>query len=78
MPSADQAGGRNCKLRYGWHGGQVRIFGRTIGAYKHFHVGQKADENVGLFGISRGLGTARLPVRLFCFPEITVYRINHD
>ncbi|WHX29754.1 hypothetical protein [Brevibacillus agri] len=60
------------------HGGQVRIFGRTIGAYKHFHVGQKADENVGLFGISRGLGTARLPVRLFCFPEITVYRINHD
>lgn len=43
------------------HGGQIRIFGRTFGEYKHFHIGQKADETVGLFCISRGLGTSRLP-----------------
>ncbi|NRS17694.1 metallophosphoesterase [Brevibacillus sp. HB1.4B] len=60
------------------HGGQVRLFNRTIGAYKHFHVGQKEDQSVGVFGISRGLGTSRLPVRLNCFPEITVYAINRS
>ncbi|KZE54068.1 hypothetical protein AV540_07545 [Brevibacillus parabrevis] len=49
----------------------------AFGAYKHFHIGKKADETVGLFCISRGLGTSRLPVRLCCFPEITVYQINH-
>ena len=48
-----------------------------FGAYKHFHIGKKADETVGFFCISRGLGTSRLPVRLCCFPEITVYQINH-
>ncbi|WGV59092.1 metallophosphoesterase [Brevibacillus brevis] len=58
------------------HGGQVRMFNRTIGAYKHFHIGQKEDPFVGVFGISRGLGTSRLPIRLNCFPEITVYMIN--
>ncbi|WP_254613171.1 hypothetical protein [Brevibacillus sp. HB1.2] len=60
------------------HGGQVRLFNWTIGAYKHFHVGQKEDQSVGVFGISRGLGTSRLPVRLNCFPEITVYGINRS
>lgn len=58
------------------HGGQIRLFNRTVGAYKHFHVGQKEDQSVGVFGISRGLGTSRLPIRLNCFPEITVYMIN--
>ncbi|TKI59107.1 hypothetical protein E8L90_28980 [Brevibacillus antibioticus] len=58
------------------HGGQIRLFNRTLGAYKHFHVGQKVDQFVGVFGISRGLGTSRLPIRLNCFPEITVYAIN--
>ncbi|WP_312110397.1 metallophosphoesterase [Brevibacillus reuszeri] len=61
------------------HGGQIRLFGKPLGgtAYRHFHLGQKKDEAVGLFSISRGLGTAKLPVRLFCFPEVTVYQINH-
>lgn len=61
------------------HGGQIRLFGKPLGggAYKHFHVGQKGDEAVGIFSISRGLGTAKLPVRLCCFPEITVYQMNH-
>lgn len=58
------------------HGGQVRLFGKTFGAYKHFHIGQKRDRLVGLFSISRGLGTSRLPLRLNCFPEITVHLIN--
>ncbi|RNB78021.1 metallophosphoesterase [Brevibacillus panacihumi] len=60
------------------HGGQVRLFGKTWGAYKHFHVGVKPDNRVGLFAISRGLGTTKLPVRFGCFPEITVYRFNSD
>ncbi|MFF0828925.1 metallophosphoesterase [Brevibacillus sp. NPDC003359] len=60
------------------HGGQIRLFNRTVGAYKHFHVGQKEDQSVGVFGISRGLGTSRLPIRLNCFPEITVYAINQS
>ncbi|MED4584200.1 metallophosphoesterase [Brevibacillus choshinensis] len=59
------------------HGGQVRLFGRTFGAYKDFHIGQKKDKLVGLFSISRGLGTAKIPMRLNCFPEITVFLINH-
>ncbi|MFD2370353.1 metallophosphoesterase [Brevibacillus sp. GCM10020057] len=59
------------------HGGQIRLFGKTLGAYKHFHIGQRTDERVGLFAISRGLGTSRLPLRLNCFPEITVYLLNH-
>ncbi|MFS0553471.1 metallophosphoesterase [Brevibacillus sp. 179-C9.3 HS] len=58
------------------HGGQIRFFGRTVGAYKHFHIGQKQDVCVGVFGISRGLGTSRLPIRFNCFPEITVYKIQ--
>lgn len=60
------------------HGGQIRLCGKAIGAgaYRHFHVGQKADETAGLFSISRGLGTTKLPIRLNCFPEITVYQIN--
>lgn len=60
------------------HGGQVRVCGRTFGAYKHFHVGQKKDKLVGLFSISRGLGTAKIPLRLNCFPEITVYLVNQN
>lgn len=58
------------------HGGQVRLFDRTVGAYKHFHVGTKKDQAVGIFGISRGLGTSRIPIRINCFPEITVYHIQ--
>lgn len=60
------------------HGGQIRLWGKAIGggAYRHFHVGQKPDKTAGLFSISRGLGTTKLPIRLNCFPEITVYQIN--
>ncbi|MGG4443125.1 metallophosphoesterase [Brevibacillus fortis] len=60
------------------HGGQIRLLNRTVGAYKHFHIGQKEDQSVSVFGISRGLGTSRLPIRLNCFPEITVYAINQS
>lgn len=58
------------------HGGQIRVVGRTFGAYKHFHIGTKQDMEVGVFSISRGLGTSRLPFRLNCFPEVTVYLLN--
>lgn len=60
------------------HGGQIRILGKTAGAYKHFHVGAKEDRQVRIFAISRGLGTTKIPVRMHCFPEITIYRINKN
>jgi uncharacterized protein len=60
------------------HGGQIRILGKTAGAYKHFHTGVKADRRVGIFAISRGLGTVKIPLRLNCFPDMTVYRINAE
>lgn len=60
------------------HGGQIRILGKTAGAYKHFHIGAIADQQVGIFAISRGLGTTKIPIRMHCFPEITIYRINKN
>ncbi len=58
------------------HGGQVRFLGRTIGAYKHFHVGLKRLCGRKHFYINRGLGTVKLPVRIACPPEIAVFHIG--
>ncbi|MGD8189087.1 metallophosphoesterase [Brevibacillus ginsengisoli] len=57
------------------HGGQVRLFSRTFGSYRHFHLGVIQTLG-GYFGITRGLGTARLPIRINCFPEICVYEVE--
>lgn len=55
------------------HGGQIRVLGRTIGAYSHYHVGLKQLDKRRLFYINRGLGTVRIPLRLACSPEIAVF-----
>ncbi|WP_269768020.1 metallophosphoesterase [Tumebacillus avium] len=55
------------------HSGQIRLFGRTIGAYKHFHIGVKQVADHAYFAITRGLGMVKLPLRLNCRPEIAVY-----
>ncbi|UHA74688.1 metallophosphoesterase [Paenibacillus sp. 481] len=61
------------------HGGQVRLFGRTIGAYKDYHVGLKRLGERKHFYINRGLGTVKIPLRFACPPEITVFQIgDHD
>jgi len=60
------------------HGGQIRLWGRTIGAYKHFHIGLKALDNRRHFYINRGLGTVKIPVRIGCPPEIAVFRIGRQ
>jgi predicted MPP superfamily phosphohydrolase len=60
------------------HGGQIRLFDRTIGRYRHFHVGVKQTGPDRHFAISRGLGTVKLPIRLNCFPEISVYDIRNE
>lgn len=57
------------------HGGQLRIFNKTIGGYKHFHVGMKKIDN-SFFYISRGIGTVKIPIRFNCLPEITCFYIN--
>lgn len=57
------------------HGGQIDIPGRRhLGEYRDFHIGVK-QHNKSLFCISRGLGTAKIPVRLHCFPEISLYKV---
>ncbi|OAS16550.1 metallophosphoesterase [Paenibacillus oryzisoli] len=59
------------------HGGQIRLLGRTIGAYKNYHVGLKRIDKRKHFYINRGLGTSRLlPIRLACSPEIAVFKIG--
>ncbi|NQX58366.1 metallophosphoesterase [Paenibacillus qinlingensis] len=59
------------------HGGQIRLFGRTIGAYKNYHVGLKRIDKRKHFYINRGLGTSRLlPIRFACSPEIAVFKID--
>lgn len=56
------------------HGGQVRLLGRTTGAYKHFSQGINASPR-GLFYINRGLGTTRLPFRLGSPPEVLLLNL---
>lgn len=59
------------------HGGQIRLFGHTIGAYKNYHVGLKRIDKRKHFYINRGLGTSRLlPIRFACSPEIAVFKIS--
>jgi len=70
------------------HGGQIRVFNKTIGAYKNYHVGLKRiseHENVGgrsagkgYFYINRGLGTVKLPFRIGCMPEIAVFEFSSN
>ncbi|GIP24511.1 metallophosphoesterase [Paenibacillus sp. J22TS3] len=57
------------------HGGQLRLFNKTIGGYKHFHVGMKKIDN-SFFYISRGIGTVKIPIRFNCPPEITSFYIH--
>ncbi|MFS1512713.1 hypothetical protein VQL36_09785 [Chengkuizengella sp. SCS-71B] len=70
------------KLRYNLlltghtHGGQIRFFHKTFGAYKHFHVGMKKITPQSFFYINRGLGTVKLPIRVNCSPEISVMRLE--
>ncbi|WP_135555574.1 metallophosphoesterase [Paenibacillus cymbidii] len=60
------------------HGGQIRLFNRTIGAYKNCHVGLKKMDHRKHFYINRGLGTVRLPFRLACPPEIAVFHFGAE
>ncbi|MBB3112665.1 hypothetical protein FHS18_004766 [Paenibacillus phyllosphaerae] len=57
------------------HGGQIRLFGRTFGAYRHFHCGMKEQRLAQWFHISPGLGTVKIPIRWRCRPEVTVFRL---
>lgn len=53
------------------HGGQIRLFNKTIGSYKDFHIGCKKTSASSYFFINRGLGTVRIPFRFNCKPEIS-------
>lgn len=51
------------------HGGQIRLFGETVGPYRHVRPGPNPARG-GLFHVNRGLGTTRLPLRWGSPPEI--------
>lgn len=52
------------------HGGQVRLFGLTAARGRRWHVGARRETGGGVFYVSRGLGTTRLPLRLGSLPEV--------
>ncbi|MDP5274225.1 metallophosphoesterase [Chengkuizengella axinellae] len=58
------------------HGGQIRLFDKSIGPYKDFHVGMKKIKPQSYFYINRGIGFVKLPIRINCSPEITVIRFD--
>ncbi|HEU4964569.1 MAG TPA: metallophosphoesterase [Bacilli bacterium] len=58
------------------HGGQIRLFNRTFGAYSYFHVGLRKAGEAFYFAINKGLGTVKVPFRIDCRPEISVYRVR--
>jgi predicted MPP superfamily phosphohydrolase len=58
------------------HGGQIRFLNRTIGSYKHYHVGLRQLDKRRHFFINRGLGTVKIPIRMSCFPEFAVFKIG--
>lgn len=60
------------------HGGQIRIFQHSFGAYKDFHTGLKKIAPHCYFLINRGLGTVRLPFRFNCRPELAVIYIGQN
>jgi uncharacterized protein len=74
-------GGINLILSGHTHGGQI-VFpyigalytNRGINARKKF-VSGLYNEDTKLY-VSRGIGTSGLPLRLFCKPEITVFKFN--
>lgn len=58
------------------HGGQINLLGNLhLGKYKAFHIGIRKYKN-GLFCISRGLGTVKIPFRINCFPELSIYHLT--
>ncbi|TSA83876.1 hypothetical protein FNU79_11675 [Deinococcus detaillensis] len=52
------------------HGGQIRLFGLTVARGRRWHTGARREPGNGLFYVSRGLGTTRLPLRLGSPPEV--------
>jgi uncharacterized protein len=58
------------------HGGQIRLLNKTIGSYKHFHIGLEKINKNQYFFITRGIGTVKIPFRINCYPEIGVFKIS--
>ncbi|MEK4626793.1 metallophosphoesterase [Solibacillus sp. FSL R7-0682] len=58
------------------HGGQIRLFDKTVGPYKDFHLGLKKINKNQYFFITRGIGTVKIPFRINCYPEIAVFNIR--
>lgn len=55
------------------HGGQINIPLLAKNAYSNFHTGDKIMKSGGMFTITKGLGTVKIPFRFRSRPEILVY-----
>ncbi|WP_010094695.1 metallophosphoesterase [Ornithinibacillus scapharcae] len=58
------------------HGGQIQLFNKMIGPYKHFHVGLKKLKDKQYFYITTGIGTVRIPLRVNSNPEIAIFKVK--
>jgi hypothetical protein len=63
------------------HGGQIRAPWPIPALWTHSRLGRRFAEGAHRFGpatliISRGAGTARVPLRLFCSPEVTLWTLR--
>jgi predicted MPP superfamily phosphohydrolase len=60
------------------HGGQVNVplLGRRLAPTRHGYVGGEVREHGGYMYVSRGVGTAHVPVRLGATPEVAVLRLR--
>jgi hypothetical protein len=58
------------------HGGQIAPLRKFLGYYAKYHVGMKRLPDGRCFYINRGMGTIHLPFRLFCRPEIALFRLT--
>jgi len=76
--------GINLVLSGHTHGGQIVFpflsplhLNPVCNARKKFVSGLYLDEGTKLY-VNRGIGTAVLPIRLFCKPEITLFQFNSN
>ncbi|MEF3313868.1 metallophosphoesterase [Paenibacillus sp. GYB004] len=58
------------------HGGQIRLFGKSLWPYNRYHTGLKEMKPNQYVYVNRGLGTVHLPLRFGCRPEIALIRVT--
>ncbi len=58
------------------HGGQINLSSKILRGYSSYHSGDKVMPNKGIFTITKGLGTVKIPFRFRARPEVRVYELS--